>query len=71
MDHLAPEQKTDAGLIPGYFDSHGWGFGVSIVNKRTKVGEVPGQFGWDGGLGTSWYSDPAERMVTILMTRQA
>ena len=28
-----------------------------------------GTFGWDGGLGTSWYSDPAEDMVAILMTQ--
>ena len=28
-------------------------------------------FGWDGGLGTSWRSDPHEDMVTILMTQCA
>jgi len=27
--------------------------------------------GWDGGLGTSWYSDPREDMVGILMTQRA
>ncbi len=32
---------------------------------------MPGRFGWDGGMGTSWYSDPHERMVTILMTPRA
>jgi len=32
---------------------------------------MPGSFGWDGGMGTSWYSDPAEDMVTILMTPSA
>ena len=26
---------------------------------------------WDGGLGTSWYSDPEEEMVTILMAQRA
>jgi CubicO group peptidase (beta-lactamase class C family) len=30
---------------------------------------VPGRFGWDGGLGTSWSSDPKEDMVAILMTQ--
>jgi CubicO group peptidase (beta-lactamase class C family) len=30
-----------------------------------------GRFGWDGGLGTSWYSDPREEMVTILLTQRA
>jgi CubicO group peptidase (beta-lactamase class C family) len=32
---------------------------------------VPGRYGWDGGMGTSWYSDPSEEMVTILMTQRA
>src|SRR4030081_2832436 len=31
----------------------------------------PGRFGRGGGLGTSWYSDPREDMVTILMTQRA
>jgi CubicO group peptidase (beta-lactamase class C family) len=70
-DQLTPEQKAVSGLVPGYFDSHGWGFGVSIVTRRTGVAEVPGRFGWDGGLGTSWYADPREDMVVILMTQCA
>jgi CubicO group peptidase (beta-lactamase class C family) len=32
---------------------------------------VPGQFGWDGGLGTSWFTDPAEELVAILMTQRS
>jgi CubicO group peptidase (beta-lactamase class C family) len=70
-DHLTPEQKAVSGLVPGYFDSHGWGFGVSVVTRRTDIASVPGRYGWDGGLGTSWYSDPTEGMVTILMTQRA
>ncbi len=70
-DQLTPEQKAVSGLVPGYFDSHGWGFGVSMVTRRDDVAAVPGRYGWDGGLGTSWYSDPKEEMVTILMTQCA
>jgi CubicO group peptidase (beta-lactamase class C family) len=70
-DQLTPEQKAVSGLVPGYFDSHGWGFGMSVVARRDDVATVPGRFGWDGGLGTSWYSDPREEMVTILMTQCA
>ncbi len=70
-DQLTPEQKAVSGLIPGYFDSHGWGFGVSVVTRRDDVAGPVGKFGWDGGLGTSWYSDPQEDMVTILMTQGA
>ena len=70
-DQLTHEQKAVSGLISGYFDSHGWGFGVSVVTRRDDVAAVPGRYGWDGGLGTSWYSDPREEMITILMSQCA
>jgi CubicO group peptidase (beta-lactamase class C family) len=70
-DQLTPEQKAVSGLVPGYFEGHGWGFGVSLVTRRDDVAGSVGRFGWDGGLGTSWYSDPREEMVTILMTQAA
>src|SRR5260370_15382837 len=70
-DQLTPEQKAVSGLVPGYFDSHGWGFGVSMVTRRDDIAAVPGRYGWDGGLGTSWYSDPQEEMGIILMTPRA
>ena len=70
-DQLTPEQKAGASLVPGYFDHHGWGFGMSVVIRRDGVAGTVGKFGWDGGLGTSWYSDPKEDMVTILMTQRA
>ena len=69
-DQLTPEQKAVSGLVPGQFDSHGWGFGVAMVTKRTDVSGPVGRFGWDGGMGTSWHSDPSEDMVTILMTQR-
>ena len=59
-DQLTPEQKAISGLIPGYFDSHGWGFGVGIVTSRQDLAGSVGKYGWDGGMGTSWYSDPTE-----------
>jgi len=67
-DQLSEGQKAGAGLLEGYFESHGWGFGVSVVTKRRDLCDSVGKYGWDGGMGTSWYSDPREDMVTILMT---
>ena len=32
---------------------------------------TPGQFGGNGGYGTSWSADPTEDMVGILMTQRA
>jgi CubicO group peptidase (beta-lactamase class C family) len=68
-DHLTPAQKAASSLVPGYFDGHGWGFGVAVVTRREDVAAPVGSYGWDGGLGTSWRSDPSEDMVTILLTQ--
>ena len=68
-DQLTPEQKAGPGPVSGFLDGHSWGFGVSVFTRRDDISAVPGRYGWDGGLGTSWYSDPREDMVIILMTQ--
>ena len=69
-DHIPPEQKAVSGFFPGFWDNRGWGFGVSVITRRDDVAGAPGRFGWDGGYGMSWYSDPKEDMVAILMTQR-
>ena len=68
-DQLTPEQKATSGLTEGFFESRGWGFGVSIVTRRTDLAASIGMYGWDGGLGTSWRADPAENLTGILLTQ--
>jgi CubicO group peptidase (beta-lactamase class C family) len=70
-DQLTAAQKAASGLIDDYFDSHGWGFGMAVVTRRTDLSEPVGRFGWDGGLGTSWAVDPRNDMTGILMTQRA
>lgn len=70
-DQLTAEQKARSGLVEGFFESHGWGFGVSVVTRRDDLAGSVGAFGWDGGMGTRWISDPAEDLVVILMTARA
>jgi CubicO group peptidase (beta-lactamase class C family) len=67
-DHLAPEQKFGSELFFG--DNRGWGFGLSVFGRRDHLHNVPGRFGWDGGYGTSWYSDPREQLTGILLTQR-
>jgi len=69
MDHITPEQKAASPFFPSFWDSQGWGFGVSVVTRRNDVAAVPGQYGWAGGYGTVWSSDPREEMVAIVMTQ--
>ena len=44
----------------------GWGFGLSVITRRDRVGPSSGSFGWDGGFNTSCYVDPQEDMIAIL-----
>src|SRR5262245_12902730 len=69
-DHITAEQKAVSLFVPGFWDNRGWGFGVAIVTRRDELAAVPGRYGWDGGYGTSWCSDPSEDMVGILMTQR-
>jgi CubicO group peptidase (beta-lactamase class C family) len=70
-DQLTPSQKAVSGFWPGYFDNRGWGFGVMVITRRDQPAATAGTYGWDGGWGTIWRSDPREEMITILMTQVA
>lgn len=46
----------------------GWGFGMAVRTYRGDYAPV-GQFGWDGGSGTSTYADPDNQLTGILLTQ--
>ncbi|MCP2257453.1 CubicO group peptidase, beta-lactamase class C family [Streptoalloteichus tenebrarius] len=46
----------------------GWGFGMAVRTYRGDYASI-GQFGWDGGTGTTAYADPDKRLVGILLTQ--
>jgi CubicO group peptidase (beta-lactamase class C family) len=70
-DQLTAAQKATVAFVPGYFERLGWGLGMAVVTKADDVGRSPGAFGWDGGLGTSWFTDPGQGVVGVLLTQQA
>jgi CubicO group peptidase (beta-lactamase class C family) len=70
-DQLTPELRAASPSVPIFLGECGWGLGMAITTRRTGISAVPGRFGWDGGLGTSWASDPREDMLAILMTQLA
>ena len=43
---------------------------MAMVTGRSDIADVPGRFGWDGAFGTSWYVDPKEELVGVLMTQR-
>ncbi len=71
IDHLTPEQKASATFLPGFFDTHGWGYGVGVSTAPDVVSRVPGRYCWFGGFGTSWINDPGRDLVAIVMTHSS
>ncbi|MGW6059441.1 serine hydrolase domain-containing protein [Streptomyces sp. NPDC055189] len=55
-------------LSHGQGQHGGWGFGMAVRTYRGDFAPV-GQFGWDGGAGTSTYADPDNQLVGILLTQ--
>jgi len=66
-NQLTPEQAAGAGLLDA---DRGWGLGMAVTIRRGNISSVPGRFGWDGGYGTSWASDPTEDLIGILLTQR-
>ncbi len=68
-DHILPAQKAVSSFYPGFWDSNGWGFGMSVVTARHGYLSV-GSYGWDGGMGTTARNDPKEGLTCILLTQR-
>jgi CubicO group peptidase (beta-lactamase class C family) len=68
-DQLMPVQKAASPFYPGFWDSNGWGFGMSVVTARHGYLSV-GSYGWDGGMGTTARNDPKEGLTCILLTQR-
>jgi CubicO group peptidase (beta-lactamase class C family) len=69
-DHITAEQKAASPFFEHFWSTRGWGLGLSMVTGRQDIADVPGRFGWDGAFGTSWYVDPQEELVGVLMTQR-
>ncbi|CAM3243000.1 serine hydrolase domain-containing protein [Stackebrandtia soli] len=70
-DQLTPAQKAVSGFWPGYFDTMGWGFGMSVITGHADLGHSVGSYGWPGFYGTAWYNDPARDLTTIFILQRA
>ncbi len=67
-DQLSPEHRIGADI---FFGSHSsWGLGVAVDIARHEIYHSPGRYGWTGGTGTTAYVDPANDLITILLTQR-
>jgi CubicO group peptidase (beta-lactamase class C family) len=69
-DQLTQALKDASPFYPGFWDNYGWGFGVSVVTRRSHIGATPGCYGWAGGFGTTFIVDPQEEMIAIFMIQR-
>ena len=67
-NHIMADEKRESQLFLG--SARGWGFGLSVFTGLDDPNAAPGRFGWDGGYGTSWYSDPRAQLTGILLTQR-
>ena len=67
-NQIVADEKRESQLFLGR--TRGWGFGMSVFSAFDDPQAKPGRFGWDGGYGTSWYSDPQAQLTGILLTQR-
>lgn len=69
QNRLTPEQRASASLFLG--EQGGWGYCMATTAPITGEPPMPWGFGWDGGTGTTWRSDPVRGLTGILLTQRA
>ncbi|MGY1710658.1 serine hydrolase domain-containing protein [Geodermatophilus sp. SYSU D00758] len=57
-----------AGPVDG--EGGGWGLGIGVRREDEPGGRHAGSWGWDGGLGSSWWTDPVSDATAVLLTNQ-
>ncbi|GAA3574826.1 serine hydrolase [Nonomuraea rosea] len=75
-NRLSPEQNAARNALAtnnvhisfGQGQHGGWGMGMAVRTYRGDYAPL-GQFGWDGGSGSSTYADPANQLTGILLTQ--
>jgi CubicO group peptidase (beta-lactamase class C family) len=68
VDRMTPEERAENRIFVG--DHSGWGLMMAVPAADGSRG-IPGGFGWDGGTGTSWRTDPEIGLTGILLTQRS
>ena len=65
-NQLTPGQIAAGGLL---LEPKGWGYGMAVAAGPDEISAVPGRYGWDGGYGTVWFSDPHRDLIAMALTQ--
>jgi CubicO group peptidase (beta-lactamase class C family) len=68
-DRLTPAQRDASTLFLS--QGGGWGLGLEVPAAGSPTRPLPSGFGWDGGTGTTWRSNPQSGVTAILFTQRA
>jgi CubicO group peptidase (beta-lactamase class C family) len=66
-DRLSRAQREASRLFLG--ERGGWSLGMAVP-ARGSTAPLPCGFGWDGGIGTTWRSNPRSGVTGILFTQR-
>ncbi|SFO01787.1 CubicO group peptidase, beta-lactamase class C family [Geodermatophilus obscurus] len=67
-DTVAAMTTEQAGPVDE--EGGGWGLGLGVRREDEPGGRHAGSCGWDGGLGSSWWTDPVTGTTAVLLTNQ-
>jgi CubicO group peptidase (beta-lactamase class C family) len=65
-NQLTPEQIATGGML---LEPQGWGYGMAVAAGPDEISAVPGRYGWDGGYGTVWFTDPHRDLIGMALTQ--
>jgi CubicO group peptidase (beta-lactamase class C family) len=75
-DLLSAEQLRPINPSVDFLQGQGFGLGLSVTLDGTshplqsdKRARTKGSFSWPGGYGTTWFADPQEDLVAVLMSQ--
>jgi CubicO group peptidase (beta-lactamase class C family) len=64
-NHLTPAQIESGGALLG---GAGFGYQMSVTLEQGEHA-APGTYGWSGGFGTDWFTDPRNGLIAIALTQ--
>lgn len=70
MTEEAVRAMTTEQVGPVDDEGGGWGLGLGVRRTDEPGGRHAGSYGWDGGLGSSWWTDPVTGISAVLLTNQ-
>ncbi len=69
-NQLTPQQQQGPNAVMFFNNNSGWGLGMAVALRRNQPWLNPGRVGWDGGYGTSAYTDSQAALIGVLMTQR-